>query len=361
MSYGLYIHIPFCKHICAYCDFLKMVTLKEETMEKYINRLIDEFSQYEKYLGNIKTIYIGGGTPNVLPLGLLEKLLKKIDEYNKNVYEYTIEINPELLTLSQINLFKKYKINRVSMGCEAMDDDILKRLGRHHTTSDIINAYNMLKDNGIDNINLDFIYANPWDNEEIVNDMIDKILELNPNHLSLYTLILEDKTIFKYNNVEMLDEDKVSDLMDLVNKRLKDAGYNHYEISNYAKEGFEAIHNSLYWESMEYIGLGMGASGYLDSIRYDNEKSLNAYFRRFKKEEEYLSALDKKSEFMMLGLRMKKGISINKYQELFKSSPLDDFDMKDLLKYDLIKIDGDKIYMTYKGYKLGNVVFEKFI
>ncbi len=361
MSYGLYIHIPFCKHICAYCDFLKMVTFKKETMEKYINRLIEEFREYEKYLSDIKTIYIGGGTPNALPLDLLEKLLKKIDEYNKNTCEYTIEINPELLTLSQIKLFKKYKINRVSMGCEAMDDNILKLLGRHHKTYDIINAYKLLKDNGMDNINLDFIYANPWDNKDLVNSMIDKILELNPNHLSLYTLILEDKTIFKYKNIKMLDEDTASDLMDLVNERLKNAGYNHYEISNYAKEGFEGIHNSIYWSSKEYIGLGMGASGYLDSIRYDNEKSLNAYFRRFKANSCHLSISDKKSEYLMLGLRMKKGVSISKYQELFNSSPIDDFDMEKLLKYELIKIDGDNIYMTYKGYKLGNVVFENFI
>ncbi len=359
MSYGLYVHIPFCKHICSYCDFCKMVPSNKELVSKYIDRMINEFDLYEKYYKDVETIYIGGGTPNSLDDETLERVLQKISSLNINPKEYSIEINPELLTLSQVNLFKKYGINRVSMGAESMDDNILKLLGRHHTSEDVINAYNLLKNNGIENINIDIIYAHPWDNFDLLNDTIDKVLSLNPPHLSFYTLILEDKTIFKYKKVKMLDEDTVSNLMDLVNDRLKD--YHHYEISNYSRNGFESLHNMIYWKSMEYIGIGMGASGYLDSIRYDNNRLLKDYMNSYRGEENTLDISDKKSEYMILGLRLLDGVSRSKYKKLFASNIEDDFSLYKLLKYNLIEINGDIIKMTYKGYKLGNYVFEEFI
>lgn len=359
MGIGLYIHIPFCKFICSYCDFCKMVPTNKEVVNTYMNRLLEEFDSYNTYYKNVETIYIGGGTPNSLDDINLEKLFKKIDSLSIKPIEYTIEINPELLTLSQVKLFKKYGINRVSMGAEAMDDDILKKLGRHHTSADVTNAYNLLKENGIDNINIDIIYAHPWDNKELLNKTIDKILELNPVHLSFYILILEDKTVFSYKKVKMLDEDIVSNLMDLVNQRLKE--YHHYEISNYSKHGYESIHNTNYWKCREYIGLGMGASGYLDSTRYDNNRRLKNYLDAFKAESNTLSVDDKKSEYMMLGLRILDGVSKNKYKELFGTKIEDDFNLTKLLKYELIEINGDIVKMTYNGYKLGNVVFEEFI
>ena len=359
MSYGLYVHIPFCKHICSYCDFCKMVPSNKELVSKYIDRMINEFDLYEKYYKDVETIYIGGGTPNSLDDETLERVLQKISSLNINPKEYSIEINPELLTLSQVNLFKKYGINRVSIGAESMDDNILKLLGRHHTSEDVINAYNLLKNNGIENINIDIIYAHPWDNLDLLNDTIDKVLSLYPPHLSFYTLILEDKTIFKFKKVKMLDEDTVSNLMDLVNDRLKD--YHHYEISNYSRNGFESLHNMIYWKSMEYIGIGMGASGYLDSIRYDNNRLLKDYMNSYRGEENTLDISDKKSEYMILGLRLLDGVSRNKYKELFTSNIEDDFSLDKLLKYNLIEINGDIIKMTYKGYKLGNYVFEEFI
>ena len=359
MSYGLYIHIPFCKSICSYCDFCKMVVLKKEIVANYIKRLILEFDMYEKYLKDIKTIYIGGGTPNFLDNDNLELLLKKISLYNKNTSEFSIEINPELLTLDQIKLFKKYGINRVSIGAEAFDDEILKKLGRGHSVKDILNAVKMLKDNGILNINLDVIYAHPWDNKELIDKTIKYIKELDVAHLSFYTLILEDKTVFKYKNIKMLDEDLISDLMDYLNNNLDN--YNHYEISNYAKEGFESIHNKIYWQSEEYIGLGMGASGYLDSIRYDNCRTMKEYLLNFKSTENRLDLSDKKSEYLILGLRLLEGVSIKEYEKRFNSIIFDDFNFEKLLKYNLIEINDDKIKLTYKGYKLGNVVFEEFI
>jgi len=336
-----------------------MVPSNKDLVKRYIDRMLQEFDLYNNYYKNVETIYIGGGTPNSLDDETLELVLKRIASLNIKPIEYTIEINPELLTISQVNLFKKYGINRVSMGAESMDDNTLKLLGRHHTSSDVVNAYKLLKDNGIENINIDIIYAHPWDSIEMLNKTIDKILSLDPPHLSFYTLILEDKTIFSYKKVKMLDEDTTSNLMDVVNERLKD--YHHYEISNYSKPGFESIHNSIYWKSMEYIGIGMGASGYLDSIRYDNNRLLKDYMKTFKGEETPLSINDKKSEYMILGLRLLDGVSRSKYKELFGTNIEDDFSLERLLKYELIEISGDIIKMSYKGYKLGNVVFEEFI
>ncbi len=359
MRYGLYIHIPFCKSICAYCDFCKMVILKKELIDNYITRLISEFDMYKDYLKNIKTIYIGGGTPNFLDDTNLERLLKKIDQYNENVIEYSIEINPELLTLNQIKLFKKYGINRVSIGAEAFSDEVLKKLNRGHNVRDIVNAVNLLKNNGIENINLDIIYAHPWDSKELIFKTLEYIKMLDVAHLSFYTLILEEKTVFAYKKIEMLDEDVVSDLMDYLNANLK--GYNHYEISNYAKDGYESVHNKIYWNTDEYIGLGMGASGYLDSIRYDNYRTLKGYMQNFKEIENELTIQDKKSEFIILGLRLREGISIKEYKKRFNSDILSDFNFDKLKKYNLIEIKDDSIKLTYKGYKLGNVVFEEFI
>ena len=357
MSKGLYIHIPFCKHICAYCDFPKMVSNNQKLIDEYISKIIDEFDLYD--YKDVDTIYIGGGTPNSLDIYNLEKLLKKISSLNIQSKEYSIEINPEFLTLEQVLLFKKYGINRVSLGAESLDDEILKYLGRHHTKKDIINSINLLKENGFENINLDFIYAHPLDTKDKLSKMLDEIIKLDIPHLSFYTLILEDKTLFSYKKIKMLDEDLVSDLMDIVNLKL--SNYHHYEISNYAKKDFESIHNIHYWKTDEYIGIGMGASGYINGVRYDNFKTIKKYLINTRDQENSLSLEDKKREYFIMGLRLLDGLSINEYKKRFFSNPLDDFNFERLLKYELIEIKGDIIKMTYKGYKLGNIVFEEFI
>lgn len=359
MKRGLYIHIPFCKHICNYCDFPKLVPTNNDLIDKYLNRLFDELDSYKDYMDDIISIYIGGGTPNMLSDNDLERLFKKISSYDLSPKEYSIEVNPEILTKSQIKLFKKYNVTRVSIGAESLDNEVLSYLGRHHTHDDIIKAINNLKEEGINNINLDFIYAHPMDNIKRLEREINEALSLNIPHFSFYTLILEDRTLFSHNKIKMLDDDLISDLMDLVNDKLKN--YHHYEISNYSFPGYESIHNLLYWSADEYIGVGMGASGYLGGIRYDNEKYISKYLKNYRMEENKLQISDLKSEYMMLGLRKLDGISITDYKKHFKTSPLDDFNLDEILKYELIEISDDKIKLTYKGYKLANVVFEVFI
>lgn len=361
---GLYIHIPFCNHICNYCDFPKMVSSRE-VMHKYILRLIEEFDLYKPYYDSIKTIYIGGGTPNVLSDNDLELLLKKIESLNIDYTEYSVEVNPELLTESQVILFKKYGINRVSIGAESFNDSHLEYLGRHHKKKDIFNSINLLNKYNINNINIDLIFAHPLDSLSNIKEELEIIKSLDISHISLYSLILEERTVFYYkwlkNEFKEVLEDDAADMMEHIDSSLKNMGYHHYEISNYSKPGFESIHNTSYWKCMEYIGLGLGASGYLDSVRYDNTKVLSKYLYSFNKEEVKLSIDDKKSEYFMLGLRMLDGVSLKKYQEIFNSDPFKDFNILKLIDEKLVEIKDDMLRLTHKGLMLGNIVFEEFV
>ncbi|MGM9971703.1 MAG: radical SAM family heme chaperone HemW [Anaeroplasmataceae bacterium] len=363
---GLYIHIPFCNNICNYCDFHKMVTFNRKKIDLYIDLIIKEIKSYDKYLNeDIKTIYIGGGTPNILDNYNLEKLLSFIFSLNLNIDEYTIEVNPELLTIDQVKLFKKYGINRVSLGAENFNNDDLLYLGRHHTSTDIINSINMLRANDILNINIDIIYGYPMDTLKNLEYNLNIIKELKIPHISLYSLILEENTIFYHkclkNEFVELDADIVADMMDLINDKLIEYGYHHYEISNYSYNGFESKHNMIYWKSLEYIGIGLGASGYLDSVRYDNNYLFSNYKLNYKMESNLLSISDKKKEFFLLGLRMLDGVSINEYKTRFNSDPLLDFNFERLLKENLIEISNDIIKVTNKGYMLENIVAKEFI
>lgn len=361
---GLYIHIPFCKHICNYCDFPKMVS-KKENYRIYLDAIKKEIESKSSDLKDITSIYIGGGTPNVLDDELLEELLLYIFPYLKNSIENTIECNPELLTDNQAKLFYKYGINRVSLGVESINDNGLKILGRHHKKEDVTKAINILRLNHIQNISMDFIFGYPNENIDILLDDLEYVYSMNVPHTSFYSLILEDKTIFHHllekGSIKLLDDDLIADMYDIINKSMKEHGYKHYEISNYAKEGFESIHNELYWMEMEYVGIGMGASGFIDGYRYSNHKSLKKYLLNAEEERIFISEAEEKKEFMMLGLRMLDGISINRYKERYHSSPFEDFDLSNHLENGLLKIEGDRIFIPEDKLFIANIVYETFV
>ena len=361
---GLYIHIPFCKKICSYCDFPKMVS-SLDNKKRYINRLFEELESKKEDLCDISTVYIGGGTPNSLSIQLLEELLSRISPYIKNSKETTIELNPDLINLEQIELFKKYGINRISLGVESFNDNHLKLLGRTHTKDIVYKKIKLLKENGFNNINIDLIFGIPFETIDDVKYNLECFKELNINHLSYYSLILEDKTIFnhliKNNKLELLDDDIVADMYDYINKFMKDNGFNHYEISNYAKNGYESIHNLLYWNLDEYVGIGLGASGYIKPYRYTNYKTLNEYLNGYTEEKEYISIEEEKNEFFMLGLRKVNGVDLNNYREKYKSDPFIDFNIQRLidkklliLENNILKINPDKLFIA-------NLVFEEFL
>ena len=363
---GLYIHIPFCNSICSYCDFPKIVA-KEELKEKYIKRLIDELNLYNKYFDSIDTIYIGGGTPNSLSLNNLENLFKALEK-NINfdqIKEFTIELNPENVDLNLALLLKKYHINRVSMGAQTINDETLKLLNRNHNKKDIINAINVLNNVGIKNINLDFMFGMPNTNLELVKKDLKFINDLPIKHVSYYCLIVEDNTklntLIKKGQIKPLDDDLESDIYYFIVNEMKKMGYHHYEISNFAKDGFESIHNLKYWNTLEYIGIGAGASGYLDNIRYDNYRSVFKYLNEFKENSIEINLDEEKKEFFMMGLRKVDGISIKEYKNRFKSNPLLDFNLNKLLNNNLILIDDDIIRINPNNLFISNIVFEEFV
>ncbi len=361
---GLYIHIPFCKHICSYCDFPKRIAKNNEQIETYIDYLLKELDSYKNYFNDIKTVYIGGGTPNMLSDELLEKLLSYIANNISNPIEYTIECNPELLTEKQISLFLKYKINRVSLGVESFNNEDLKKLNRYHSKEDAIKAIYLLKEKGISNINIDLIFAHPFDNIEKVRENLEIFKSLDVKHLSYYSMILEDKTVFKHlynqNKLTLIDEDISAQMYEEIIDTLISFGYHHYETSNFARYGFESQHNLLYWQEEEYIGVGAGAAGFINGTRYTNSPILNKYYKGCK-EVEVLTIEDIKKEYMMLGFRKIDGISLSDYKARFNSEVFYDFSLNKLLTEDLIEISNGMLKLTTKGIMLANEVFMEFI
>ena len=239
---GLYIHIPFCKHICNYCDFPKRVAQNNNQIEEYIDFICNDFENYKNYFNSIKTIYIGGGTPNLLSDFLLDKFLNKIKEQNFNVEEYTIECNPEFISQSQILILKKYGVNRISLGVESFIDEDLKKLNRHHTSKEAIDAVKLLKENQFDNINIDLIFAHPFDSLDKIKKNLEIFYDLGIPHLSYYSMILEEKTVFNHllnlGKIKLLDNDTEANMYEYIISNLKEHGYHHYETSNFAYKGY---------------------------------------------------------------------------------------------------------------------------
>ena len=365
---GLYIHIPFCKHICSYCDFPKMVSFSKEKMDKYVNNLILELNSYKKELATVNTVFIGGGTPNALPLDLLLKLLNAIRSNldSNNIIEFCIECNPELLTTSQVKLFKEFNITRVSLGAESFNDEVLKKLGRHHKKSDIINAVNLLRENGTNNININLIFGHPFDTINLVKENLNNFYGLNIPHISYYSMILEDHTIFKYQYdkkiIELPDEDIVADMYEYIMQDLNNHGYNQYEISNFAKNGYESVHNQIYWNLDDYIGIGLGASGFINNNRYTNAFTFEDYFNN-KKDVNSLDKYTQEQEFMMLGFRLIKGPSKLRFKEKFNEDIKDVFkdEINRLINKKLIKETENNYCLTHEGIMLGNEVFMEFV
>ena len=354
---GLYIHIPFCNKVCIYCDFTKMVG-NDLKKEKYVNRLLEEIDYYKKkYYNEIlacDTAFIGGGTPNSLSIPALESILASISEILASNKENTIELNPELITKELLLMLKKYNINRISMGVETFNDEKLKLINRSHSKDMVFEKIALIKSLGFNNINIDLIFGLPNQTIDDIKYDLDTFKLLDIPHLSYYNLILEDKTILnKYVNdhkLALLDDDILADFYDYINKYMKDLGYNHYEVSNYAKPSYESLHNLKYWSEEEYIGLGLGASGFLNGYRYQNNTKLDDYLKEFRKEENYIDISEKKKEYVIFGLRKLEGISISLYNKLYNSDIFKDFNFDKYIKLGLIIRDND--YLKIKEDKM---------
>lgn len=362
---GLYIHIPFCKQKCYYCDFISYSD-KANCVDEYIDTLIKEYKNYkEQYI--IKTIYIGGGTPSYINSKYIQKILKEIDI--KNVEEITIEVNPGTITREKLIDYKEAGINRISIGLQSTKENLLKNIGRIHTYNEFVKTYNLARKMGFTNINIDLMLALPGQSIEDLKESVEKVIELNPEHISIYSLILEEGTkLYELieNGTYTLPEDEIERKMYwLVKEMLEKNGYKHYEISNFAKEGFESKHNTDCWKQKEYVGIGAAAHSYLDGKRYSNQEVIEEYIKNYNNKEvhEEQDKLSKEKEFMILGLRKIKGINISDFKSKFNDNPIYIFreELNKLVNEELIEIDLDKIKLTSKGLDLANMVWEEFI
>ncbi len=361
---GLYVHIPFCQYICHYCDFVKRVPKDKEMIDRYLEALRKEILSYKAHFQSIQTIYIGGGTPSMLDIKQLTYLFDSLKDIHP--IEYTIEVNPESYTKGKGLLFKSYGINRVSLGVQTFNQALLTYLNRGHKNEMVFEVVNHLNEIGINNISIDLIYAIPGQTMAQLQEDLNIASQLQIKHISCYTLILEEKTYFYHQYIKGLfhqvDEDIEANMYELVTETLKKHGFEHYEISNYAKDGSYSMHNLIYWTLGDYIGVGLGAHGFIDGYRTYNERNMPKYLENPMKERILQSKNDLIQDELIFGLRKIKGINVkdieDKYQiDMFKQYP----NLKEKMKLGLVELVDGYLKLTTKGLLLGNQVFMVFI
>lgn len=372
---GVYIHIPFCKHICHYCNFYKMVA-SDNLKEKVVDYIIREIENSSNLIKNADTIYIGGGTPSILGVKLLEKLFRTLLRAVeiKKVRELTIEANPEDLSEEFIKLISSFNINRISIGIQSFNKNTVDTLGRKPfvTRNEILDKINLLKKYNINNISLDLIYAVPGQTLEELKTDLESFLSLPITHISTYSFILEDKTILKYkydlNEFELCSDELDSKMYNLIRDTLQDNGFIHYETSNFAKDGYKGLHNLNCWQNKEYIGFGPAAASYFRGMRYCNISNLNKYFESIETlnpSYDYFEPLTKEDMMnyeIILGLRLISGISIvdfkDKYNvDLFEAFP----NAKKLINDGLLEFSDNRIFISSNYVYLANFVLRKLL
>ncbi len=347
---AVYIHIPFCQHICDYCDFPKLQYFRLFA-SKYLSALKKEMDSYN-VPDTIETIYVGGGTPTALDDDLFLELLKIIKPYTGIVKEYTFEANPESLSKEKLEMMKHFGVNRISLGVQTTNDEILKSIGRKHTYEDVKTAISMARKIGFDNINADLIIGLPSVEKEQFKKDLDNLISLGIDHISCYSLTVHPNTMFFIKGVSEPKEELSRDLYDCAEEFLKGKGFVHYEISNWAKPGRENLHNLTYWKDEHYYGFGMGAAGYLKETRYTNTKSISKYNAgKYIDEEEHVTREDDKLYYLMLNLRTNRGIEFDDYIYRFGINFLEAHKetISRLVNQGLLLLDEDRVYPTYNG------------
>lgn len=384
---GIYIHIPFCKKKCEYCDF-KSYAGKEKLIDDYIKCLKYELKEvgdgnkldYENNLDKlaiIKTIYIGGGTPSLIDSRYINEILEIVKQNYTldDDLEITIEVNPGTVNEEKLEQYKKSGINRLSIGLQSTHDRLLKKIGRIHSYDDFFNTFKLARKVGFQNINVDLMLGLPEQSIEDLKLSIEEIIKLNPEHISVYSLIIEEGTHFykklEANELELPKDEVERKMYWSVKKELEKSGYTHYEISNFAKKGYESKHNLACWNQEEYIGFGIAAHSYTNNVRYSNIDDIEQYIKNFETNKEIDNFVfhekqnkeSKMKEFMMLGLRKINGISIQEFKNRFALNPIFVYrkELEKLVDEQLIEIDGNIIKLTNKGLDLANLVWEEFV
>jgi len=361
MLKSCYIHIPFCDTICSYCDFCKFVK-NDEWVYKYLDSLSNEIKS--KYKGEIlETLYIGGGTPSSLDINQLSKLfgIIKILNKSKNI-EFTFECNIENINEEKLKILYENGVNRLSIGVQTFNNKFLKYLNRNHDEKIIEEKINLAKKIGFKNINIDLIYALKDQTIEDLEYDIDKFLELDITHISTYSLIIEPHTMLYINSENNINEDLDYEMYQTIIKRLESNGYKHYEVSNFAKEGYESKHNLTYWNNNKYYGFGVGASGYIDNIRYDNTRSINEYLKgNYVLDSHKLDINETIENEFILGFRKIDGIEkksfYKKYNKDIKSIDI----VNKLLKENKLLENEKNIYINPKYIYVSNDILVEFM
>ena len=313
---SLYVHIPFCDHICGYCDFTRFMYAKGIS-DSYLIRLISQINELPK---GLKTIYVGGGTPTALQPEQLEALLQSLKPKLGDDYEFTFEANPESLTEDKVNMLVKYGVNRLSLGLQATQDMLLARIGRHHNFEDVKRAIALIKKCGIINFSLDLMYGLPSQTLDMFKESIAEVIKLEPNHVSIYALILEPHSLFGKQNIKPVTIDEETDMYLSCIDLMQQAGYEHYEISNFAKEGYRSKHNQVYWRYEDFYALGPGASMKVNHQRKTWTRELRTYLREDAFDEVIdLEIKDEMFEFIMMGLRIREGITFERFYQRFNT------------------------------------------
>ena len=384
---GIYVHIPFCKHKCYYCDFISYAN-KESLVERYINVLIREITDvatgnrldYENgidELFNVNTIYIGGGTPSFIESKYIVNIISTIKEYfkiNENA-EITLEVNPGTVNENKLKDYFNAGVNRLSIGLQATNDSLLKEIGRIHTYEEFLNTYKLARKIGFKNINADLMIGLPKQTIEDVEKAVNDLIKLGLEHISVYSLILEEGTVLeeqiRSGKLKLPEDEKEREMYWKVKNILEANGYIHYEISNFAKKGYESQHNLDCWRQKEYVGFGVAAHSYTNDVRYSNIENLEEYIENYENDKleetfifnEKLTHNMKVKEYMMLGLRKLNGVSIQEFKEKFAANPIYVFknELEKLVNEDLLEIDGDYIRLTKRGLDLANLVWEEFV
>lgn len=374
---GIYIHIPFCKQKCFYCDFCSFAN-KNEMQGKYVETVINEIKNIthkEKY--TVTTIYLGGGTPSILNPNYIKNILQEIKSSFEILddAEITIEINPGTVNEEKLKRYKEYGINRLSIGLQSANDKILKNIGRIHDYKQFEETFFYARKCGFKNINVDLMIGLPTQAIEDVKQTLEKIIQKNPEHISVYSLIIEEGTIIEKlineNKLQLPDEETERIMYWTVVNELKENGYNQYEISNFSKKTYESKHNTNCWKQKQYIGLGTSAHSYLNKKRYSNTNNIEEYIKNIQENNisknitihEEQTEESTMNEYMLLGLRMIQGININEFKQKFKIDPTIKYKeiLEKLQKENLIQITETSIKLTKQGIDFGNIVWEEFI
>lgn len=369
----MYVHIPFCKKKCYYCDFCAYQNL-ENWIEPYFKNLNKEINLYKKKMSlSLDSIYIGGGTPTYVDSKYIEWLVKNIRKFPiDDDIEFTIEANPNSIDLDKLKLFKDLGINRISLGVQSFDDEVLHAIGREHTKDIVLKDIDLIRKAGFDNYSLDLILNLPGQTYKKIMTDLNYVEKISPNHLSWYSLIIEEGSRFysleKKGKLDIFDDDLERDIFEEIVQRLSKIGLNRYEISNFAKDGYQSYHNKKYWEGKDYLACGLAASGFISNVRYNNVKNFVKYENLLNEGKfpietrEFIDNNERETDYIIFKLREKSGINLKEFQELFGHNLLKKYknQIEKFMKLGYFDLD-ESLKFTDKGFDLSNEFYIEII